>query len=219
MHLVARSAGGANVDQISIESTSTRNRILLALWRGRETVDDLARELGLTDNAVRAHLVALERDGLVRPRGQRRGARKPSTVYACTLEAERLLPKPYSQTLNALLDELAEERGELPAARMRRVGERLARGLQGRFEGLDAEGKRRALAEVFTQLGGIADVEAKEGGLRVRGYSCPLVGVARGHQEACVAMEAFIAALLGDARVHEECERNGETHCRFDIDW
>ncbi len=44
---------------------STRERVLDLLWRGRQTVDELARELGLTDNAVRAHLVALERDGLV----------------------------------------------------------------------------------------------------------------------------------------------------------
>ncbi len=206
-------------DQISLDSTSTRSRLLLALWRGSETVDELARELGLTDNAVRAHLVALERDGLVRARGQRRGVRKPSTVYVCTAEAERLLPKPYPETLNALLDELAEAPGETAEGRMRRVGERLARGLQSRFDGLDAEGKRRALAEALAQLGGIADVSAREGGLSIRGYSCPLVAVARSHREACVAMEALIATLLGDAKVRELCERDGEARCRFEVDW
>ena len=35
----------------------------------------LADALGLTDNAVRAHLFAVERDGLVRPSGTRRGPR------------------------------------------------------------------------------------------------------------------------------------------------
>src|SRR5215475_6812104 len=67
---------------------STRGKIL-ELLRTREcTVNDLARALRLTDNAVRAHLASLERDRLVTQAGMRPGIRKPHTTYALGPEAE-----------------------------------------------------------------------------------------------------------------------------------
>ena len=44
---------------------STRGRIVTLLRRRGQTVDDLAAEVELTNNGVRAHLATLERDGLV----------------------------------------------------------------------------------------------------------------------------------------------------------
>ena len=43
---------------------STRGKILDLLRTKEQTVNELAAALGLTDNAVRAHLLSLERDGL-----------------------------------------------------------------------------------------------------------------------------------------------------------
>src|SRR5215813_4960387 len=73
---------------------STRGRIVLLLRRGSRTVNELAGALGLTDNAVRTHLTALERDGLVQTSGTRPSPRKPTLTYALTPEAEQqLFPK------------------------------------------------------------------------------------------------------------------------------
>ena len=52
---------------------TTRGQVLSLLRRGPRTVEELARELDLTDNAIRAHLATLERDGLVTQAGLRRG--------------------------------------------------------------------------------------------------------------------------------------------------
>src|SRR5881398_826577 len=52
-----------NLDKRFFEST--RGRIVLLLRASEKTVNDLAAHLQLTDNAVRAHLLSLERDGLV----------------------------------------------------------------------------------------------------------------------------------------------------------
>src|SRR5690349_54699 len=107
--------------------SSTRGRIILLLRGGERTVNDLARALGLSDNAVRAHLDRLERDGLVRPSGTRPGPRKPHITYGLTPEAERLFPKMYGPTLRQFLDVLGEH---LPAKKLdqivRTVGHRLA---------------------------------------------------------------------------------------------
>src|SRR3712207_3855961 len=82
---------------------STRGRIVTLLRASACTVDDLASQLELTDNAVRAHLLTLERDGLVRQSGLRRGPRKPHFTYALTTEADKLFPKAYDALLNQLI--------------------------------------------------------------------------------------------------------------------
>src|SRR5690242_3667255 len=87
---------------------STKGRIVSLLRGVGGTVNDLADALALTDNAVRAQLTALERDGLVRKRGIRRGLRKPHQEYELTPEAEQLFPKPYAAVLSELLSTLKE---------------------------------------------------------------------------------------------------------------
>ena len=75
---------------------STRGRLVTLLRRAGFTVDELARELGLTNNGVRAHLATLERDGIVRQSGVVRresGGGKPAYLYELTPEAEELFPK------------------------------------------------------------------------------------------------------------------------------
>src|SRR3954471_18188566 len=108
---------------------STRGQVVLLLRQGQATVEDLAGALDLTDNAVRAHLTALERDGLVVQRGQRQGSGKPAYTYKLTPEAEELFPKAYGAVLHLLLDVLEESlsRQTLDSA-MREVGQRLATG-------------------------------------------------------------------------------------------
>jgi DNA-binding transcriptional ArsR family regulator len=56
---------------------TTRGQLLVLLRRGSETVAELAAAPGLTAHTVRAHLTALERDGLVRQTGTGRGPGPP----------------------------------------------------------------------------------------------------------------------------------------------
>jgi len=83
--------------------TSTRGHIILLLRSADRTVNELAEALALTDNAVRAHLVALERDGLVRASGKRPGTRKPNTskTYA---DGETVTYDAYDTTNSPMLD-------------------------------------------------------------------------------------------------------------------
>src|SRR5205085_8544612 len=87
---------------------STKGRIVSLLRGAGRSVNELAEALALTDNAVRAQLTALERDGLVRQSGSRPGRRKPNVVYDLTAQAEHLFPKVYGLILRHLLDVLKE---------------------------------------------------------------------------------------------------------------
>src|SRR5215475_2280244 len=92
---------GMKLDRRFFEST--RGQIVMILRGSACTVDELAEKLDLTDNAVRAHLITLERDGLVRQSGLRRGPRKPHFTYVLTNEADKLFPKAYDALLNQLI--------------------------------------------------------------------------------------------------------------------
>src|SRR5687767_6693656 len=88
---------------------SCRERIVLLLRQYTKTVNDLAKELDLTDNAVRAHLLSLERDRLVESAGTIRGTRKPHVIYRLTDDARHIFPKSYDSLLNRLLDVLKDK--------------------------------------------------------------------------------------------------------------
>ncbi|HKO62082.1 MAG TPA: ArsR family transcriptional regulator, partial [Pyrinomonadaceae bacterium] len=92
---------GTRLDERFFEST--RGRIVKSVRGSRKTVNELSAEFGLTDNAVRAHLLSLERDGLIRQSGIQRGTRKPHFAYELTSEADNLFPKAYDALLVRLI--------------------------------------------------------------------------------------------------------------------
>src|SRR4051794_20428095 len=87
---------------------STRGRIVTYLRGSEGTVNDLASHLDLTDNAVRAHLATLERDGLIKQSGLKKGPRKPHFAYELTAEGEHLFPKAYDALLNQFISVLKQ---------------------------------------------------------------------------------------------------------------
>src|SRR4051794_39325987 len=87
---------------------STRGQILTLLRSAPHTVNDLAAALNLTDNAVRVHLVSLERDGLVHRQGVQPGVRRPHVSYGLTADAEQIFPKAYGSLLNHFLETVSK---------------------------------------------------------------------------------------------------------------
>ena len=196
---------------------STRGQILVLLRRARRTVDELATALGLTDNAVRAHLVTLERDGLVQQHGVRRTEYKPAQLYELTEGGEQLFPKAYGRMLHQLLDVLADElAADQFEALVRRAGRHLAWAYAG-TPGSPAERVDRAVA-VLGELGGLAEVQRRPGQLVIRGDRCPLAALLPGRPEVCRLAEALLAEVVGQPVV-ERCQREGEApHCRFELE-
>jgi predicted ArsR family transcriptional regulator len=194
---------------------STRGRLIALLRRDVHTVDELATLLQLTDNAVRLHLATLERDGLVRQLGVRRGvgSGKPAYTYGLTDEAEQLFPKPYDVILDELLVALQDKMSpNLVETLLRTSGSRLA------DQCPTAEGDLRARLEsaatALNQLGGLAEVEESDGQLAIKGYSCPLAALVPAHPEICRLAETFVSDVAG-VPLHECCDRGSSPHCCF----
>ncbi len=195
---------------------STRGQIIRLLRRRTHTVDELARGVGLTDNAVRSHLAVLERDGLVRQEGVRRGpgAGKPAVLYDLLPEAEELLSRAYPPVLTAVLDVMVDRLPADQAAELlHEVGHRLARSLGGTATG-SLDERLHAAAAVLTALGGEVEVVHDGARSRLRGWGCPLsVAVAR-RPELCGAVEALVAEVAG-TEVRQCCEHEGRPRCCF----
>ena len=199
---------------------STRGRIVELLRRSARTVDELAAELGVTDNAVRLHLGALERDGVVRSRGVRRegAVGKPATIYEIDPAADPIFSNAYLPFLSTLLASLGDRLSvrELRAL-MRDVGHRLA-GDPATDAGSIAA-RAELASNVLNELGGLTTIERTGNGrtLEIRGCGCPLSVAVGEREEVCLAVQSMLSAITG-AEVKEHCDRSGDRpQCCFQI--
>lgn len=198
----------------------TKGEVLDLLRRGPRTVDDLASALHLTDNAIRGHLVALERDGLIRQTGLRRtGARRPSYTYRITTEGESLFSHTGLPFLDELLHVLA---GTMPSgdllAAARAAGRRLAKSPPPAGAPLDSRVK--AAVTALEYLGGVVEVEKGgdgDGGILIRGFSCPFGSLVQAHGELCVAVESMVAEITREP-ARQRCQNTAEpAQCLIEI--
>ena len=196
---------------------STRGRILDLLRTREQTVNDLAAALDLTDNAVRAHLSSLGRDGLVRQTGTKPGFRKPHATYALTSESEQIFPKAYGPLLDLLLNVLSRKLSpkELRTT-MRDVGKMVAANHLLEVEDKPREQRIEAALRILKDLGGSATFHESEGKHFIRGNGCPLAAATAHHPEACLIAESLLALIIG-ASVKEHCIHGPAPACRFEI--
>lgn len=195
---------------------STRGRIVTLLRGSDRTVEELSIELELTDNAVRAHLLTLERDGLVQQSGLRRGPRKPHFTYALTPEADSLFPKAYDALLNQLIAVLKNrlEPQQIEEV-LREVGRSVASGAPS-GQAQDLEERVQVALKVLSAIGGAAEVEQHDDKVVIRSTGCPLAAAVSVHPEVCRLAETLVAEVV-KAPVQEHCNRDGPPQCRFEI--
>ncbi len=195
--------------------SGSRGQIIEILRRSPATATEIAADLQLTYNAVRSHLGALHRDGLVQTGGMQRGGTRPAVLYELAPGVDEALSRAYVPFVTQLLQELGARlsKSELDDF-MRNVGRRLA-GRWSRPQGSVRERVEAASALLGT-LGAPNEVETGDGSLKIRGFGC-LLAAAVGEQPAvCRAMESLLQELL-DVPVTECCERGERPRCCFSV--
>jgi predicted ArsR family transcriptional regulator len=185
------------------------------LRRSPLTAKEIAAELGLTHNAVRGHLTALQRDNLVREGSLRQSGTRPAVVYELVPRADSILSRAYipfvAQLLRVLGERMSkEELDELMQTVGRRLGAEWPR-LRG-----DLRQRVDAVTILLEELGSLTEVEQWDGGYIIRGFGCSLGEAVHGRPEVCQAMESLIAHLV-EAPVQECCERGEHPRCCFEI--
>ena len=191
-------------------------QLLTLLRHADHSVSGLAARLGLSDNAVRTHINALERNGLIEPAGvQRDTGGKPARMYRLTAQGEELFPKAYATILGELTREIGRQEGpERALELLEAVGRRVAQSVA--VSG-DLEERVKSAAGLLEQLGGTVQVTADErGGWRLNGHGCPLALVTARHPEVCELARGLVQEITGGS-VTECCDRSARPRCGFQI--
>lgn len=197
----------------------TRRQILDILKkRGRATLEELSREVGLSPVTVRVHLSVLQRDDLVNVEEVRGKVGRPYFVYSLSEEAEELFPKRYHVLANRLLGGLNDK---LPPDILRGVLSHVATvwaDEQGpRLAGKGLAEKVAEVARIRTDEGAMAEWERVDGGYLLRQYNCPNLLVSRAHNHACTLEEEYIAKMLGAPVTRTGSIGGGDRLCSYMI--
>ena len=195
---------------------TARGRVVALLRSGRLTAEDIASRLGLTRSAVRVHMAAMERDGVVRRAGKRPGTTRPSYVFELTPDVEQLLSKAYIPLLMHLVDVFAEAlTPEQAEDLLRRTGRRIAtEWIAGQRLRSGVRSRLAVVSRMMNEhLGAVTRVEAN-GAIRLRGVSCPLAALTGKHPGVCLAIESLVSEMIGTT-VHECCDRAERPRCCF----
>lgn len=191
----------------------TRQEVIELLLRRDRTVQEIAEEIGVSANAIRGHLAALERDGLVIQRDTRRDTGgKPAAVYALSTDADELFPKAYAFVLEGVLSVLDEREGpERVLETLAEVGARAAVPTEG-----SQEERVRAAADVLRSLGGTVEIHRDNGRWKIQGFSCPLSSVTSRDARVCGLARALVERTTGGSVV-EVCQRGRRSRCAFEV--
>jgi len=193
----------------------TRDQIVTLLRRQSLTANDIAARLGLTHNAVREHLAALRREGIIREGGLQRSASRPAVLYEVVPEAEAIFSKAYIPFVAHLMRVLRQrlQPGELDDV-MHGVG----RGLAAEWPRLRGDLPQRieAASALLEELGALHEIERSDRSVVIRGYGCLLSAAVHGRPEVCRAMESLLSELV-EVPVHECCTRGERPRCCFEI--
>lgn len=198
---------------------TTRGKIVTELRRkGSASAADLAREFGLSPNAVRQQLVVLERDGLVAERPVRRGPTKPTLEFSLTEEAGKLFPQAHDKMLSAVLREVREQFGTPAVDRIfdglsKRAVERARRHVTAE----SAEQRIAQLTEMLRDSGVVAEYNLIDGGFALHEHNCPYSNVAQEHPEMCHVIHNVIEETIGGEHEQTESLARGGKECRFEV--
>lgn len=201
---------------------ASRAAILEYLKRhGRAGRAELAGHLGHTVEAVRQHLVLLEREGWIareRRAGADGGRGRPSLRFRLTDAGDHLFPKHYDALGIELIDTLVESAGE-PGLRqvLGALTDRQVARWREELEGLDLAEKLERLRGIYFEDDPYTRVERDERGYVLIERNCPFLNLALERPKLCSVTVSTLSRLLGVRVVREARFQDGDRHCAFRI--
>jgi predicted ArsR family transcriptional regulator len=185
----------------------TRRSLLERLKQdGPQDAGALAGELGVSAMAVRQHLYALEKEGLVGFEEQARPVGRPAKLWRLTPQADRFFPDGHADLTLSLLAAMREAFGDAGLEKLLtvRTAEQIAAYRRRVDRGGPLKARLQALARVRSEEGYMAAVETVEegGGFLFVENHCPVCAAARTCQGLCASeLEVFRQVLGPDVSV------------------
>jgi predicted ArsR family transcriptional regulator len=182
----------------------------------------LAERLGLTAMAVRQHLYALQREGLVAAEARPVPIGRPAKFWRLTREADRLFPEAYAELSVALIDSVKDAFGDEGLERVltsRCARQRMDYGKRIR-PGDRLEKRLQELAKVRTEEGYMAEIRSEgEGRYLLIENHCPICAAANACQGFCATELELFRSVLGPGVTVERAEHiiSGDHRCVYRV--
>lgn len=185
-----------------------RGDLLVALKKAQPlTASELAERFGVTPNALRRHLKALEEEGgVVQYRRQVRGVGGPVYAYSLTASGEALFPHGYAAALNMALQAIHDEHGVAGLiALFRRQWAGIVGDAKPRLAELPLAERAQLLAELRTSQGYMAEMRetvadagtGEPASVMIMEHHCAIREAAERFPEICAAELEFFEDVLG----------------------
>ena len=184
--------------------------LLVALKKDQPlTAKELGDRFGLTPNALRRHLQALQEAEVVRYQREVRGVGGPVYAYSLTASGESLFPNAYSEALVAALEALGEQAGPQAVVELfRRQWFGMVGDAGPTLAALPLAERAQLLAELRSSQGYMAEavpLPGGEGGAKrpgeddavlVREHNCAIRAAAERFPEICAAERRLFEEIL-----------------------
>jgi predicted ArsR family transcriptional regulator len=208
--------------QAPVEKKTRRAITKLLKTEGPIDSAKLAERMGLTAMAVRQHLYALQREGLVTAEERPVPIGRPAKFWRLTREADRLFPEAYAELSVALIDSVKDAFGDEGLERVltsRCAQQRMDYGK--RIKPTDSLMKKlQELAKVRTEEGYMAEIrKGDEGSYLLIENHCPICAAANACQGFCATELDLFRSVLGPAVTVERAEHilSGDHRCVYRI--
>ena len=206
---------------------STKEHILAHLKRtGGSTVEGLAVQFGLARMTVRQHLAALERDGLVRSREERRPRGRPHLLFTLSEGGEERFPRRYERLADLALQEVAfldaEEIAGLDAVQKKRLllekmAQRVYRDHEAKVQGKTLPERVEVVTDILREEGGFAEWSRQGVAYEIADHNCAYRRVVDTHQDLCQWHLSLLGKLLGQEVGCTQFMSQGAGSCRFTV--
>jgi len=197
-----------------------RKQLLRHLLRNKSgaTIDELARAIGVTRTAVRQHLAALMRDGLVAAAAVRPTGGRPERLFVLTDAGKEEFPRRYSWFAQLLIEAMTKEHGVAGLrTRLGRIAAAVVAQLQQRMPAKDSRRQKvEQLSSLMDELGYDARTAKDIGGApTIEADNCVFHELAMKNPEICHFDLALLSGFTGSKVQLQECMSRGGHVCRF----
>lgn len=193
--------------------------IKLLKKRGQMSVDNIRKELHITQMAIRQHLRSLEKKGLVEYIEEKQSIGRPTFLYRLTDKANDLFPKPYHNFVINTFKDIEKNMGRNMIDNIFRW--RKERLLKEREEALadkkSVHDKVHTLKDILESEGYLADLEEIDNSYRLKQFNCPTSEIGLDFKEACNYELELYKDLLRKNVTRTQCMAEGNNSCTYII--
>lgn len=201
----------------------TQQQLLRLLNKYKEglTISDLTERLGVTRNAVKQHLSALEKNNLVGPGELHKTAGRPTQSYILTSEGRERFPRKYSWFAEILLENIRAEKDDKG---LRQFLEKLAANISAKYlnelSNLKGQERLRKVAAILSEMGYAAEVvpsKDKAELAKLEVSNCVFYQLTNSCPEICGFDLNLLSRLTGQKLEQKTCIANGGNVCCFGV--